>query len=558
MSGDTDWWRKAVIYQIYPRSFADSNNDGIGDLRGITRRLDHIRDLGADAVWLSPFYQSPMRDFGYDVSDYCAVDPLFGTLHDFKHLLAEAHDRGIRVLVDFVPNHTSSDHPWFQESVSGRDNGHRDWYVWRDPAADGGPPNNWLSLFGGGPAWTFDERSGQYYLHSFLPTMPELNWRNPAVQRAMFDVVRFWLDLGVDGFRIDCAHFLMKDPAFRDNPPADTGLLSMHRPYGKYDEQIHLYDKGHEDVHGIYRDLRALLDSYSSTSQRIAIGEIHVFDWAEWATYYGADLDELHMPFNFGLLQSKWEAGEVNSFIRAVDQAVPPGAWPSWVLGNHDEPRIASRVGVKQARVAMLLLLTLRGTPTIYYGDELGLPDATVPPHLIQDPWALASGGLNLGRDPQRAPMLWHDAPHAGFTSDEVSPWLPLAADPAAHSVAAQHQDGRSMLNFTRSLLSLRRRTPALHGGEQRLLEGLPEGLVGYHRTDGTDTFIVLLNLGSDTLTVSDPQSLSTDGSSLHIILSTAVDQPPAEQHPIPAAWPVVLQGDEGLILVLADGGQQP
>ncbi len=554
---DTDWWRTAVIYQIYPRSFADSGGDGIGDLAGITGRLDHLVDLGVDAVWISPFYRSPMRDFGYDVSDHRAVDPLFGDLDDFRRLLEEAHRRGLRVLVDLVPNHTSSDHPWFQESAEGRDSARRDWYVWRDPAPGGGPPNNWLSVFGGGPAWTFDERSGQYYLHSFLPSMPDLNWRNPAVEQAMFDVVRFWLDLGVDGFRVDCAHFVMKDPLLRDNPPAAQGAQAMHRPYGAYDEQVHVHDKGHADVHAVYRRLRALLDSYTSGSSRIAIGEVHVFDWEEWAGYYGSELDELHIPFNFGLLRAKWDAAEVTELVRAVEQALPPGAWPNWVVGNHDEPRVASRLGAEQARVAMLLTLTLRGTPTLYYGDELGLPDAHVPPHLAQDPWARTAAGLGLGRDPQRSPMLWHNAPNAGFTADTATPWLPLAADPATHSVAAQWDRPGSMLLFTRSALRLRRSLPALHRGDQRLLDALPDGVVGYLRYAGRTAALVLLNLTGSEISVSRKVLDGLRGFEellghvLHTVLST-VDRPAGR-----VEWPLLLRGNEGLVLVppaAADG----
>ncbi|WP_328347679.1 alpha-amylase family glycosyl hydrolase [Streptomyces violaceus] len=547
-----DWWRTAVIYQVYPRSFADSNGDGIGDIPGITGHLDHLVRLGVDAVWISPFYRSPMRDFGYDISDYRAVDPLFGDLDDFRRLLEEAHRRNLRVLVDFVPNHTSSDHPWFRESAEGRDSTRRDWYVWRDPGPGSGPPNNWLSVFGGGPAWTFDERSGQYYLHSFLPSMPDLNWRNPEVEHAMFDVVRYWLDLGVDGFRIDCAHFLMKDPQLRDNPPAVPGTLAMHRPYGAYDEQDHVHDKGHEDVHGIYRRLRVLLDSYGGTTSRIAIGEVHVFDWDEWAGYYGPELDELHMPFNFGLLQTKWDAAKVTELVREVELALPPGAWPNWVLGNHDEPRVASRLGSAQARVAMLLAFTLRGTPTLYYGDELALPDAHVPPHLVQDPWARTGAGLGLGRDPQRSPMLWQDAPNAGFTTSDATPWLPLAADPAKHSVAAQWDRPDSMLRFTQSVLRLRRSLPALHSGDQRLLEGLPDGVVGYVRYAGREEAVVLLNLTETEASVSRKVLDGLLGQrvlhehEMHTVLST-VDRPAAR-----VEWPLLLHGDEGLVLMPA------
>ncbi|MBS3751249.1 MAG: alpha-glucosidase, partial [Anaerolineales bacterium] len=292
------WWKKAVIYQIYPRSFRDSTGNGIGDLPGVLEKLPYLDEvLGVDALWLSPFYPSPMKDFGYDVADYRGVDPLFGTLDDFDRLLEESHRRDIRMIIDLVPNHSSDQHRWFQESRSSRDNPKRDWYIWADPQPDGSPPNNWLSVFGG-PAWEWDENTGQYYLHSFLKEQPDLNWRNPDVKEAMFDIVRFWLDRGVDGFRIDVAHYILKDPEMRDNPQNPRPMSSIHKPLGEYDSQLHLYDKGHPGVHEIYRELRSLLDSCGSNQPRVSIGEIHIFEWEEWSRYYGENLDELHMPYN--------------------------------------------------------------------------------------------------------------------------------------------------------------------------------------------------------------------------------------------------------------------
>ncbi|MGD2157756.1 MAG: alpha-amylase family glycosyl hydrolase, partial [Anaerolineales bacterium] len=312
------WWQTGVIYQIYPRSFKDTNANGVGDLRGIISKLDYLSEiLGVDAIWLSPFYPSPMKDFGYDVSNYTDVDPLFGDLSTFELLLAEAHQRGIKIIIDLVPNHTSDQHPWFQESRSSQDNPKRDWYIWANPKPisvsnkgehqEMGPPNNWLSVFGGS-AWEWDEHTGQYYLHSFLKEQPDLNWRNPEVKNAMFNVVRFWLDRGVDGFRVDVAHYIMKDPDKRDNPTSSGIAQSIHRPLGEYDTQYHIYDKGHPDNHQIYREFRMLLDEYSRNQPRMAIGEIHIYDWEEWVSYYGRDLDELHMPFNFHMLGAPWEA----------------------------------------------------------------------------------------------------------------------------------------------------------------------------------------------------------------------------------------------------------
>ncbi len=335
------WWQTAVIYQIYPRSFADSTGSGTGDLEGVRQRVPYLAEtLGVDAVWLSPFYPSPQADFGYDVADYIAVDPQFGTLEDFDRLLADLHERGIKLIVDFVPNHSSDQHPWFLESRSGMDSARREWYTWRDPASDGGPPNNWLSVFGGS-AWEFDPASGQYYLHKFLVEQPDLNWRNPEVKEAMFDALRFWMERGVDGFRLDVAHYVMKDPDLRDNPDAPAGAR-MHKSMGDYDTQLHIHDKGHPDVHPLFREMRKVFDEYPD---RYSVGEIHVSDWEEWAAYYGTDLDELHQPYNFALLGVGHEAQAFKAVVENVETAVPPGGWPSYVLGNHDEARLATRLG---------------------------------------------------------------------------------------------------------------------------------------------------------------------------------------------------------------------
>ena len=469
-SGQPLWWQHGVVYQVYPRSFRDTSGDGTGDLPGVTEKLPYLaEELGVDAVWLSPFYPSPGADFGYDVADHTAVDSLFGTLADFDALLAAAHARGLKLILDYVPNHTSDQHPWFQASRASRTGPYRDWYVWRDPAPDGGPPNNWLSVFGG-PAWEWDAATSQYYLHSFLPEQPDLNWRNPAVQTAMFDVLRFWLDRGVDGFRLDAVHYVMKDPALCDNPPNPGGSGDFHKSRGAYDSQRHLHDKAHPDVHRVLRDLRRLLDQYSAAGQpRVAIGEMHIYDPAVLCSYYGAALDELHLPFHFGLLGVGWEARAVRAVVDAYEAALPPGAWPNYVLGNHDEARIATRVGPTRARAAMMLLLTLRGTPTLYYGDELGMQDVPIPPERAQDPWGKRVG-LGLGRDPARTPMQWDAGPSAGFCPADAEPWLPLAPDYRQVNVAAQHADPRSTLALTRRLLALRRASPALALGSYRPL----------------------------------------------------------------------------------------
>ena len=509
------WWQTGVIYQIYPRSFNDSTGNGVGDLGGVIEKLDYLSEtLGADALWLSPFYPSPMADFGYDVADYTDVHPLFGDLETFDRLVPEAHARGLKVIVDFVPNHSSDQHPWFVASRSSRENPKRDWYVWREAKPDGGPPNNWLSVFGG-PAWTFDEATGQYYLHSFLKEQPDLNWRNPAVKEAMFDVLRFWLDHGVDGFRIDVAHFIMKDPQMRDNPlnPATEG--AFYKSLGAYDSQIHRYNKGHDDIHAIFRELRRVVDTYPEERPRMTVGEIHVFEWDEWARYYGDDLDELHMPFNFSLLHADRDAAALRRLVDELEAALPPGAWPNYVLGNHDEPRLASRYGEAGSRLAALLLLTLRGTPTLYYGDEIGMRQADIPPEQQQDPWGRRVPGL--GRDGCRTPMAWADQPNAGFTTAST-PWLPLHDDYPTRNVAYQRRDPTSLLNLYRRLLALRNASPVLQVGRYHPLNDAPEGCFVFTRHTETQAVLIALNFSEDERRL----ALPTPG---RLLLSTRPDR---------------------------------
>ena len=507
-TSQTPWWHNAVIYQVYPRSFSDSDKDGVGDLSGICDRLGYLSWLGVDAVWINPFYPSPMADFGYDISDHCNVDPAFGSLESFDALVLQAHARGLRIILDYVPNHTSSAHPWFRASRSSRADAHRDWYHWQDPAPDGGPPNNWVSAFGG-PAWTFDERTGQYYLHAFLPEQPDLNWRTPGVEAAMFDVARFWLDRGVDGFRIDVANFVMKDPQLRDNPIATEPSSTAYRPLGAYDTQIHLYDKNHPDAHPVYRRFRRLLDGYGD---RVALGEINVFDWpdwrTEWAAYYGAALDELHLPMDLSLVGVSCDAALLREAIGASAEALPAGAWPTVVLGNHDEPRVASRWGVRRARAAMLLLLTLPGTPIMYYGDELGMTNGVIPAGRIQDRWGHQAPDTSLGRDPQRTPMQWDPTPDtAGFTHPGVNPWLPVASTAPTVNVSAQQPVPDSMLSFTRMLLKMRQRHEALRSGTCTIVTGSPEtsDCLAYTRTTATESLLVAINFGDRPVQIGDP-----------------------------------------------------
>lgn len=513
------WWQTGVVYQIYPRSFYDSTGNGVGDLRGVILKLDYLSAiLGVDAIWLSPFYPSPMKDFGYDVANYMDVDPLFGSLEDFDHLLEQAHQRNLKVIIDLVPNHTSDQHEWFIESRSTRNNPKRDWYVWRDAHSGSGLPNNWLSVFGGS-AWEWDANTGQYYLHSFLKEQPDLNWRNPQVQQAMFAVVEFWLQRGVDGFRVDVAHFLMKDPDLRDNPPNLKGTIVDHRSRGDYDSQIHLYDKGHPDIHQVYRDFRCLLDSYSSIQPRLAIGEIHLFDWHEWARYYGANLDELHMPFNFGLLKTPWQAKAIGDFIETIEKTLPPGAWPNYVLGNHDESRLASRIGVDNLKLAAMLLLTLRGTPTMYYGDEIGMTDGAIPDCKQQDPWGKNVPGL--GRDPCRTPMQWNSATHAGFSAKDTKQlWLPIASNYRTNNVSVQENDPHSLLNLYRQLLKIRREYPALQIGTICIIPSSNADCLVYLREHMGDKFIVMLNFSAQEIEINLPGYGETE-----LVIST-INQP--------------------------------
>ncbi len=479
------WWETGVIYQIYPRSFQDSNGDGVGDLIGITSRLDYLRNtLGVDAIWISPMFPSPMADFGYDISDYTGVDPVFGTLGDADELIARAHDLGLRVIFDWVPNHSSDQHPWFLESRASRDNTRRDWYVWKDPGADGEPPNNWLSVFGGS-AWTLDERTGQYYLHSFLAEQPDLNWRNPDLVDAMFDTLRFWLDRGVDGFRIDTAHFMMKDPQFRDNPPSSDSTLG-YRALSEYDIQDHLYDKAHKDIFVLHERIRSVVEEYDD---RYTVGEIHESDWEKWAKFYGEDGRGLHMPYNSSLVWSEWDANVFRSRIIAQEDVLPDGAWGNHILGSHDDPRFATRLGPERVRPAAVLLLTLRGTPTMYYGEELGLVDCVVAPGLEQDPWGKNRPELN--RDGCRSPMQWTLDSGMGFTQPDATPWLPFA-NPTT-SVASQIDDQRSTLSLYRALLDLRRRHLELTVGDLVVLEDNSDNVLSYARSlEGQSTYVAI------------------------------------------------------------------
>jgi alpha-glucosidase len=494
--GNGLWWREAVIYQVYPLSFQDSDDDGFGDLSGVVAKLDYLSDvLGVDALWLCPFYKSPMRDWGYDVTDHTDVDPLFGTINDAKKLITEAHRREMKIVVDYVINHTSAEHPWFLDSRSSRSSEKRDWYAWRD-GRDGGPPNNWVSVFGG-PAWTYDETTGQWYRHTFLADQPDVNWRNPDLAEAMLDVVRFWMDLGVDGFRVDAAHQMMKDLQERDNPPAPPDYERPWRDMGEFDDFVHLYDMGDHEVHEAHRRFRSVVDSYGRDA--LTIGEIHIFDLTEWASYYGEELDEMSMPFNFHLMTAKWCVPEIRAVIESVLWNVPAGAWVNWTLGNHDERRLASRLPPGHERLAATLLLTLRGTPFLYYGDELGMVEASVTES--RDAWGRQVEGFS--RDGSRTPMQWTSGPNAGFTSPDVEPWLGLGPNTATHNVEAELVADDSLLNTYRRLLSLRKESKALRLGSFLSDPASTEEVFVYRRESDDETKTVVLNFSDESKKVS-------------------------------------------------------
>ncbi|GAC1414465.1 MAG: alpha-amylase family glycosyl hydrolase [Acidobacteriaceae bacterium] len=562
----TPWWQNAVIYQVYPRSFQDTNGDGVGDLSGILQRLDYLVELGVDAVWISPFYPSPMADFGYDVANYTGVDPIFGTLEDFDRLIERAHALGLRLILDFVPNHSSSQHPWFLESRSSRTSEKREWYIWHDPEPGPGepalrPPNNWMSHFGG-TAWTFDKTTGQFYLHSFLPEQPDLNWRNQEVRKAIYDAMLFWLERGpdgrgVDGFRMDVLWLLIKDEYFRENPP-NPDWQPGSSSFGRF---LPLYTADRLETREIVTEMRVLLESCSTTADeaRLLIGEIYL-PIKELVRYYGSSapdptsarrdmtnvsmtsprLNGAQLPFNFHLIQTPWRTSTIAQLIRDYEAALPPGAWPNWVLGNHDQSRLATRLGAEQARTAAVLLLTLRGTPTLYYGDELGMRDGQIPPNRIQDPAEKRQPGIGMGRDPERTPMLWTSGPNAGFTT-AAEPWLPIGPGFAAQSVEAQTRDPNSMLSLYRALLALRRERAALHSGavsDVRPRPGEQTGVLSYLRTHGGERVAVLLNLTTE------PQPAEVPAG--EVLLSSSTSRPKGR-----IGGSTRLESSEGLVVLL-------
>ncbi len=512
-----EWWRDAVVYQVYPRSFQDSNGDGIGDLEGLISRLDYLNDgtensLGVDAIWLSPTFPSPMKDFGYDVSDYRDVDPDFGTLATMDRLIAESHRRGIKVLLDWVPNHTSDQHPWFLESRSSRDNPKRDWYFWRPAKPDGTLPNNWRSVFGG-PAWTLAEETGEYYLHSFLREQPDLNWRNPEVEAAMHDVLRFWFDRGIDGFRIDVMGMIIKEPNLADNPPNPQWQPGDR----ERSSQLWVHNRNYHEVYDAVKRIRKVFDEYP---ERMAVGE--VFGTAEEvAAYYGdASAAGLHLAFNFQFIHEQepthtvWEAADLRRIVANAERAIPADAQPCYALANHDRSRFISRHnhdgrGLERARASVVLLVGLRNTPFFYYGEEIGLEDVDIPEEQLQDPARIRT----TGRDPERTPMQWDASPGRGFST--AAPWLPFGR--LDRNVASQAGENDSLLALTRRAIWLRKRTPVLLEGVYRELP-TPDGVYAFERVTASSTAAVVINTSLNPVTV----PLVMTG---RIVLSTALER---------------------------------
>jgi alpha-glucosidase len=470
-----------------------------------------------------------MADFGYDVSNYTDIHPLFGTLTDFDRLVAEAHRRHLKVILDYVPNHTSDQHPWFLESRASRHNPKREWYIWRDPSPDGGPPNNWLSVFGGS-AWEWDVTTGQYYYHAYLKEQPDLNWHASAVRDAMLDVLRFWLDRGVDGFRVDALRQLSKDEHLRDNPPNPA----YHPGMAPYHRLLPAYSTDQPMVHEMIAQMRRMVDRYA---ERLLIGELYL-PIERLVTYYGVNSTGVHLPFNFHLILVPWQARRIAALVDTYEAALPPGGWPNWVLGNHDQHRLASRLGLAQARVAAMLLLTLRGTPTLYYGDEIRMRDVAIPPELVQDPWEKNVPGLGLGRDPERTPMQWDTRTNAGFTTG--IPWLPIAVDYQTVNVAVERDEPTSMLTLYRRLIALRRAIRALTAGSYTPIEATDD-LLAYVRTYAQQRCLVVLNLGSQ------PQRLELGRAEIRgqIALSSSLDRA-GEQ----VRGSVTLRPDEGVVVM--------
>jgi len=519
------WWQVGVVYEIAPISFQDSNADGKGDLPGLIKRIDYLEWLGVDAVWLTPVFPSPFLDLGYDIADFCAIDAQFGTLEDFDHLTNSLHRHGIRLLLDFVPNHTSDQHPWFIESRRLKSS-KRSWYVWADPSFNGGPPNNWLSRFGGS-AWQWDH-SGQFYYHSFLPEQPDLNWRNPEVRDAMAEVMRFWLRRGVDGFRVDASAVLAEDELLRDDPP--NPHADENTPPPQRLKRVFTDDR--RESMSYLEEMRQVIDEFDD---RALAGEVQG-KTDRIGHFYSGDRPRFHMPLNFALLDSPWDALSLQANIDAYLNAIPKGAWPNWVIGGHDKKRIASKIGQAQARNLAMLVLTLKGTPFLFAGDELGMEQVEIPRDRIQDPFEKLVGGYGLNRDPERSPMRWDATRNAGFTTGE--PWLPMGADVPDRNVERLKNDARSLLALYRAVIALRKQERVLIEGEYEPVRSRND-ILTYKRVGAEAEFLIALNL------VNEPRKLEWPGNGA-LLLSTYLDNDRTM-----IECPRLLRPDEGVILKL-------
>ncbi len=492
------WWKDAVVYQIYPRSFQDSNGDGIGDLQGIIERLDYLNgkedSLGIDAIWLSPIYPSPMVDFGYDISDYHNIDPIFGDMYTFKLLLKECHKRNIKVIMDLVINHTSDKHPWFLESRSSLDNPKRDWYIWKK-GVNGKVPNNWMAAFGG-KGWEWDKTTEEYYFHGFTVEQPDLNWRNPEVRNEILKMIRFWLDLGVDGFRLDVVNYYFKDDQFRDNPS------HFFNGFREYERQDHIYDRNLPETHEFLQEFRELLDSYDG--DRMSVGEVYMHPpgYAELpASFYGLEKKELHMAFNFSFLFCKWDTRSFKKVIQDWESNLKEDMWPNYTLSNHDQKRHITRYEKGKetplrAKISAIMLLTLRGTPFLYYGEELGMNSDSIPRKFIQDPLGIKYWPLFPGRDNCRQPMCWNTEQNFGFSN--YTPWLPISKNGSTTNVETESKNPQSLLNIYKRLILLRKKEKALRRGNQKLLFIANEKILAYQRTYKDEKILILLNFTTE------------------------------------------------------------
>jgi alpha-glucosidase len=533
MSNLGEWSESTIVYHLYVRSFKDSNNDGIGDLEGVVEKLDYLADLGINAIWLSPIYPSPQIDFGYDIADYQDIDALFGDLESFKKLLEECHHRNIKLMMDFVPNHTSSKHTWFKESKSSLDNPKHDYYIWKEPKPDGSVPNNWLSVFGGS-GWEYDSHLNKYYYHSFDIEQPDLNYQNPEVLKEMLNILKFWLDLGVDGFRVDAIEWMVKDPEFRDE--MENPIVLSASDLDPYHRLIHTNTFALPGVLDIVKSFIEQLEQYPN---KFLVTEV----WSpmeQMVKLYEQVGRRWFTPFNFGLITIPWRADIHKEFIESYDNLVGSLYHPTYVLGNHDKPRLISRIGYDQSRVAAMLLLTLRGIPYIYYGEEIGMHDTQIPHDKIQDTFEKKSPGLGLGRDPERTPMQWNSKKFAGFSDHE--PWLPVSEDFPSNNVEMQQNDLKSMLNIYKKLISLRKNSKALLHGQYESLETNNESVFAFTRTFENEIILVVLNYADSEQNINTPFEIG------HLKLSTYMDTQADKQMNLKE---IILRANEGIIVNL-------